>query len=108
LPVSHVPVLDLRVRPYFLARLSAPFWGNGKSPAGSGRPTPLHPEEHTVIPDNDRSSAALPANPITELAGMAAVHHELFVSYVNAGFTPAQALELLKAVIAQAGRNAGQ
>ncbi len=38
---------------------------------------------------------------LPNLNDMAAFHHEMFVSYVKAGFTEAQALELIKAWIAR-------
>ncbi|WAZ20211.1 hypothetical protein STRCI_001312 [Streptomyces cinnabarinus] len=37
--------------------------------------------------------------PITELAAMAVQHHEAFQAWVDAGFTEAQALDLLKTII---------
>ncbi|MFJ6841394.1 hypothetical protein ACIQRE_01855 [Streptomyces griseoluteus] len=42
------------------------------------------------------------SEPITELAAQAAAHHEVFQSWVEAGFTEAQALELLKTLLAGA------
>lgn len=38
-------------------------------------------------------------DPITELAATAAQHHELYEAWLGAGFTPAEALDLLKAFI---------
>lgn len=37
--------------------------------------------------------------PITELAALAAQHHELYQAWTAAGFTEQQALELLKALV---------
>lgn len=37
--------------------------------------------------------------PMTELAALAAQHHEAFTAWISAGFTEHQALELLKAII---------
>ncbi len=45
------------------------------------------------MPDN-------PQPPLTELAAAAVQQHELYRSWVDAGFTQDQALDLLKAVIA--------
>lgn len=41
-----------------------------------------------------------PQDPITELAAMAVQNHELYTAYVNAGFTEAQAMQLLIAFLA--------
>ncbi|MGW1498961.1 hypothetical protein ACWCQW_10385 [Streptomyces mirabilis] len=38
-------------------------------------------------------------DPITDLAALAAQHHEAFLAWMEAGFTEHQALELLKTVI---------
>lgn len=46
-----------------------------------------------------------PESPLTELAAAAAQLHELFVSYVNAGFTENQALRIVIGVIT--GANGG-
>lgn len=40
-----------------------------------------------------------PADPITQLAGAAVALHELYASFIRAGFTAEQALELVKAVL---------
>jgi hypothetical protein len=40
-----------------------------------------------------------PEDPMTALQAGAAQQHEMFVAWVVAGFTEAQALELLKAVV---------
>lgn len=40
-----------------------------------------------------------PEDPMTPLAQSASQMHELYLQYVAAGFTEAQALELVKAVI---------
>jgi hypothetical protein len=39
-------------------------------------------------------------DPITELAALAAQHHELYEAWLGAGFTDRQAIELLKVVLA--------
>lgn len=47
--------------------------------------------------------------PITELAGQAAQLHELYLAFIQAGFTEAQAFDLVKAILvanAQGGRGA--
>jgi PIN domain nuclease of toxin-antitoxin system len=41
----------------------------------------------------------IPQDPITNLATASAQQHEMFLAWVAAGFTEAQALELLKAFI---------
>lgn len=41
-----------------------------------------------------------PLSPMTELAAGAAQQHELFRTYVDAGFTEAQAMQLLCAMLA--------
>ncbi|MEU4173262.1 hypothetical protein AB0F46_41290 [Streptomyces sp. NPDC026665] len=38
-------------------------------------------------------------DPFTELAALAAQHHEIYEAWIAAGFTDRQALELLKTVI---------
>jgi hypothetical protein len=38
-------------------------------------------------------------DPLTELAALAAQHHEIYEAWISAGFTERQALELLKTVI---------
>ena len=45
-----------------------------------------------------------PEDPITNLAQAAAQMHELFLAYVNAGFTEAQALYLIGQILGNAGR----
>jgi hypothetical protein len=45
---------------------------------------------------------AEPSDPITDLAASAAQLHELFLAYVQAGFTEAQAMELVKTTLATA------
>lgn len=40
-----------------------------------------------------------PQDPITELAEAAASQHEMFMAWVEAGFTESQAMELMKTVI---------
>jgi hypothetical protein len=52
----------------------------------------------------------LPPDPVTAMAEGAAQLHELYASYVAAGFRRREALELVKAVMVaafQAGLNAG-
>lgn len=41
-----------------------------------------------------------PEDPITQLAAAAAQVHELYVSYIQAGFSEGQAFELIKAILA--------
>ena len=43
-----------------------------------------------------------PPDPFTQLAEGAAQQHELFMAYVNAGFTRAEALQILLGVMAVA------
>jgi hypothetical protein len=57
----------------------------------TGRPT---------VPDS-------PQDPLTELAAMAAMHHELFAEEVNAGFTEEQAMRIVLTVVS-AGLGGGQ
>jgi alkylhydroperoxidase family enzyme len=40
-----------------------------------------------------------PTDPITKLAGAAAALHELYTELTRAGFSDAQAMELVKAVL---------
>ncbi|MBM9509966.1 hypothetical protein [Actinacidiphila acididurans] len=40
-----------------------------------------------------------PEEPLTSLAAEAVMHHEIYDSYVRAGFSEPQALELLKTII---------
>ncbi|MFF4403654.1 hypothetical protein [Streptomyces sp. NPDC001404] len=44
-----------------------------------------------------------PADPITELAQRAAEMHEMYTAFRDAGFTEDQALELVIAIVIQAG-----
>lgn len=44
-------------------------------------------------------------DPFRQLLQSAIATHEIYTSYVEAGFTPDQALELLKAHIIAAGKN---
>jgi hypothetical protein len=44
----------------------------------------------------------IPQDPMTALTETAAQQHEIFLTWVKAGFTEGQALELLKAVITAA------
>jgi len=41
-----------------------------------------------------------PEDPITQLAAAAAQVHELYISYIEAGFTEAQAFDLIKTILA--------
>jgi hypothetical protein len=61
-----------------------------------------------VIPDNDRSAPPTPADPITDLALGAAATHELFLSYLAAGFSEEQAIRLIAAMAAEYRRNGGE
>jgi hypothetical protein len=40
-----------------------------------------------------------PEDPITQLAAAAAQVHELYLSYIEAGFTEAQAFDLVKTIL---------
>lgn len=40
-----------------------------------------------------------PESPLTPLAAEAAMHREIYSTYVEVGFSPAEALDLLKTVI---------
>ncbi len=42
-----------------------------------------------------------PFEPLTDLAVAAAHQHELFLAWVDAGFTPDQAMDLLVAVVVE-------
>lgn len=42
-----------------------------------------------------------PEDPFDGIAGATVSQHEMYVSWVEAGFTPAQAMELVKVVIAE-------
>ena len=42
----------------------------------------------------------MPVDPISELAAAAARLHELYLAFLNAGFSDVQAFELVKAVVA--------
>jgi hypothetical protein len=53
-------------------------------------------------PDED-----MPTSPFTEIQACAAQFHELFTAYVNAGFTRAEALTLLRDNIRNAQMNQG-
>jgi hypothetical protein len=48
-----------------------------------------------------------PQDPLTELAAGAAQLHEVFLSYVGAGFSEAQAMQIVIAVLA-AGMESGR
>jgi hypothetical protein len=48
-----------------------------------------------------------PQDPITQLAAAAVQLHELYEAYLSAGFTEAQALELVKATLAASVGGAG-
>lgn len=47
-----------------------------------------------------------PKEPLSELMEATVSQHEMFLSWIAAGFTDAQALELLKVVIAEVTRGA--
>ncbi|MEV0608109.1 hypothetical protein AB0I61_17260 [Polymorphospora rubra] len=51
--------------------------------------------------DNERGQAhsAGPVSPITEMAAGAAATHELYLAYVEAGFTAQQAMQLMCAIV---------
>lgn len=57
----------------------------------------------------DEPGEEMPVSPFTEIQACAAQFHELFMAYVTAGFTRAEALTLLRDNIrnAQAGANDG-
>lgn len=42
-----------------------------------------------------------PEDPFSELSQATVSQHEMYLSWVDAGFTPAQAMELLKVVVAE-------
>ncbi|MFJ2004766.1 hypothetical protein [Streptomyces chartreusis] len=46
--------------------------------------------------------------PITQLAALAAEHHELYQAWIGAGFTEPQAMELLKEIITANAHRGGQ
>lgn len=48
-----------------------------------------------------------PSSPITELAAGAAQTHELFLAYVGAGFSEAQAMQLVCTMLSASCRPAG-
>jgi hypothetical protein len=48
----------------------------------------------------------LPTDPISDFAMGAAASHELFLSYVGAGFTEEQALSILLAILSETIRQA--
>lgn len=57
----------------------------------------------TEVNEDDEDEETLEIeSPLTNLEQMAAAHHEIFIAYVNAGFTNKQALELVKAGIESA------
>lgn len=43
----------------------------------------------------------MPREPMTELAANAAMMHEAYCAYVDAGFTEAQAMQLLCAIVSK-------
>jgi hypothetical protein len=49
---------------------------------------------------------AMPADPMTELSAGAVQTHELYRAYVDAGFTPAQAMQIVCAMIAASAQAA--
>lgn len=50
----------------------------------------------------DGEPSPLPPDPMTQFAQGAAQGHELFMSYVNAGFTRAEAVAILIAILTAA------
>ncbi|MET9122968.1 hypothetical protein [Streptomyces sp. NPDC004528] len=48
------------------------------------------------------------SDPITELAAAAVQQHELYQAWIDAGFTRAEALELLKAVLLGSAAGGGE
>ncbi|WP_405710063.1 hypothetical protein OG264_16030 [Streptomyces xanthophaeus] len=56
------------------------------------------------MPDHPHAEDATthaPDSPLSKLATAAVALHELYTSYVTAGFTKAEALELVKAMISK-------
>lgn len=49
----------------------------------------------------------MPTDPVSQLAEAATQMHEMFVSYVNAGFTDQQALYLVGQMVQASMRNGG-
>lgn len=47
---------------------------------------------------------AMPVDPVTGLAAAAAMHHEWYLAWQNAGFSDAESFELLKIAVAAAFR----
>lgn len=47
-----------------------------------------------------------PENPLTELAQLAAMQHEMYAAWVEAGFTPDQAMVLTVAFVTELTRGA--
>jgi hypothetical protein len=56
---------------------------------------------------SEQPDGALPDDPMTVLAQGAASAHELFTAYVTAGFTRAEALQLIVAVMVAHIQGAG-
>jgi hypothetical protein len=63
--------------------------------------------DHTLTRHGRPTVPDTPQDPITDLAAGAAQCHELFVSYVEAGFTEAQALQIVIGILT-AGLGGGQ
>jgi hypothetical protein len=53
------------------------------------------------------SGESAPIDPITELAAAAAQMHELFTAYTDAGFSHAEALQILIAIVTTAALGGG-
>lgn len=48
----------------------------------------------------------MPPNPFSQLAAAATATHEMFAAYIDAGFTRAEALHLVTAIMVAATQNA--
>ena len=49
-----------------------------------------------------------PDNPISEMLAGAIMQHEMLKTYVEAGFTRAEAMDILKAIIAEQAKTGGK
>jgi hypothetical protein len=56
----------------------------------------------------DASAGPMPDSPMTEMGQNAAALHEQFMSYVTAGFTRAEALHLISAILTAHIRNTAE
>ncbi len=83
------------------------------SSSGSG----FAPEPPYTHPDNSRCPHGAPwhacnehqpANPFSEMAESAIAMHEIYVSYVQAGFTRSEALELIALIITRSSGDSGK